>query len=307
MTLYGLLVSLGNQLGLSSNKPQHQNDEWLPKTGLSISMVFNRIIKIIMKYKINTIFVIDEIDNLADLVSKTGKDVLYQLTRANEHLQNIGSLTLIGISNDLTFKERLDPRVISSLSEEEIIFPNYNVNQIKEILQDRIKTAFIENSVDESAVNLCSALAGQEHGDARRAIDLLRVAGEIAEREQSNSVKIIHIKTAYKKTEEDKEITAITSYSLHEKLVIVSLLKSNKHYTGDVYLIYKELCKIVGQKALTQRRITQILSELELTGIVSGRIINQGIHGRSKKHSLTISSDIIKNTLQNDIIFSNIL
>ena len=99
------------------------------------------------------------------------------MTRANERLDK-GSLTLVGISNDLTFKEKLDPRVISSLGEEEIVFPTYNVEQIKRILKDRIQHAFIPNSIEDSALNLCAAMAGGEHGDARRAIDLIRVAGE---------------------------------------------------------------------------------------------------------------------------------
>ena len=123
-TLYGLLVSIGRQLGLS--------DKELPTTGLAISEVFKRILGNIDEGKTNAIFVIDEIDYLAQLVSKTGKDILYQLTRANERL-NHGSLTLVGISNDLTFKEKLDPRVISSLGEEEVVFTNYNVEQIKKI------------------------------------------------------------------------------------------------------------------------------------------------------------------------------
>ena len=122
-TLYGLLVSFGRQLGLGSQKTKDEK-LWLPGTGLSISEVFNRILYVLNKENTNAVFVIDEIDYLAELVSKTGKDILYSITRANERLQN-GSLSLIGISNDLTFKERLDPRVISSLSEEEIVFPNY--------------------------------------------------------------------------------------------------------------------------------------------------------------------------------------
>ena len=173
------MVSFGRQLGLS--------DKELPSTGLAISEVFKRILNNIDQENTNVVFVIDEIDYLAELVSKTGKDILYQLTRANENL-NSGSLTLIGISNDLTFKEKLDPRVISSLGEEEIVFTNYDVEQIKKILEERISEAFEAESVDESALNLCAALAGGEHGDARRAIDLIRVAGELAERQQSDKV-----------------------------------------------------------------------------------------------------------------------
>jgi len=184
-TLYGLLVSFGRQLELDEKE--------LPSTGLAISEVFKRLLRTINKGRLNVVFVIDEIDYLAHLVNKTGKDILYQLTRANERL-NDGSLTLVGISNNLTFKEQLDPRVISSLGEEEIVFTNYSAEQIRKILEARIQNAFIKNAIEEPALNLCAAMAGREHGDARRAIDLLRVAGELAEREQAESVNENHIR-----------------------------------------------------------------------------------------------------------------
>ena len=297
-TLYGLLVSLGRQLGLSEKE--------LPTTGLAISEVFKRLLNRINEDKLNAIFVIDEIDYLAQLVSKTGKDILYQLTRANERISK-GSLTLVGISNDLTFKEKLDPRVISSLGEEEIVFTNYDVEQIKKILDERITEAFIENSVEEPALNLCAALAGGEHGDARRAIDLIRVAGEIAERQQVDKVTTDHIREASLKIEENKEETALKSYPLHEKLVIIAIMKANGPSTGEIYSSYKNLCKIVGKDELTQRRITQMLSEIELSGIISGRLIHQGIHGRTKKFKLTVSSEMVKRTFKGDLTLQDII
>lgn len=297
-TLYGLLVSFGRQLGMS--------DKELPGTGLAISEVFKRILNNIDESKINAIFVIDEIDYLAQLVSKTGKDILYQLTRANERLKQ-GSLTLVGISNDLTFKEKLDPRVISSLGEEEVVFTNYNVEQIKKILEERIDEAFIPNSVEDPALNLCAALAGGEHGDARRAIDLIRVAGEIAERQQSEKVSQDHVREASLKIEENKEETSLKSYPLHEKLIILAIMKAGGSSTGEIYSSYKGLCKIVGRDELTQRRITQMLSEIELSGIISGRLIHQGIHGRTKKYKLTISSEMIKKTFKDDLTLQDIV
>jgi len=297
-TLYGLLVSFGRQLGLDEKN--------LPTTGLAISEVFKRLLKTINNQKINAIIVIDEIDYLAHLINKSGKDILYQLTRSNERLK-LGSITLVGISNDLTFKERLDPRVISTLGEEEIVFTNYSVIQIRKILEDRIRLAFDEKTIDESAVNLCAAMAGSEHGDARRAIDLLRVAGEIAEREQTKSVTENHIRMASQKIEENKEAIALESYPLHEKLVTIAVMKASGHSTGEIYNVYKNLCQNVGQNELTQRRITQMLSEIELSGIITGRIIHQGIHGRTKKFKLTVSPEMIKNTFKNNLTFENIL
>ena len=297
-TLYGLLVSLGRQLGL--------NEKELPTTGLAISEVFKRLLNRIREEKLNAIFVIDEIDYLAQLVVKTGKDILYQLTRANEQLE-VGSLTMVGISNDLTFKEKLDPRVISSLGEEEIVFTNYNVEQIKKILKERINESFIENAVEEPALNLCAALAGGEHGDARRAIDLLRVAGELAERQQSDKVTIEHVREASLKIEENKEEASLKSYPLHEKLVLLAIMKANGSSTGEIYSSYKNLCKTVGKDGLTQRRVTQMLSEIELSGIISGRLIHQGIHGRTKKYKLTVSSEMIKKSFKDELTLQDII
>jgi len=297
-TLYGLLVSFGRQLGLEEKQ--------LPTTGLSISEVFKRLLRTIDEKALNTVFVIDEIDFLVHLISKTGNDILYQLTRSNDRLKN-GSLTLIGISNDLTFKERLDPRVISSLGEEEIIFTNYTVNQIHKILEDRIQSAFVEGAVEESSLNLCAAMAGREHGDARRAISLLRVAGEMAEREQQEKITEEHIRRASQKMEEDKETTVLESYPLHEKLIILAVMRAGGSSTGEIFAAYKDLCKAVRQKELTQRRVTQMLSEIELSGIISGRIIHQGIHGRTKKFKLTISPDTVKQTLKKDLTLEDII
>ncbi|MDP2667732.1 MAG: AAA family ATPase [Nitrosopumilaceae archaeon] len=297
-TLYGLLVSFGRELGLGEKE--------LPSTGLAISEVFKRLLKTIEENHYNVVFVIDEIDHLVYLVSKTGNDVLYQLTRANERLKK-ATLTLVGISNDLTFKERLDPRVISSLGEEEIVFTNYTVEQLKKILEDRIQLAFIKGAIEESSLNLCAAMAGREHGDASRAIDLLRVAGEIAEREQSNIVKEEHVRKASQKIEEDKETTALRSYPLHEKLLIIAVMKASGFSTGEIYTAYKSLCKVIRQKELTQRRITQMLSDVELSGIITGKIIHQGIHGRTKKYKLTISPEMVKNTFKDELTFEDIL
>lgn len=297
-TLYGLLVRFGLQLELTNKD--------LPQTGLATSEIFNRILNEINHKKTNIIFIIDEIDHLIHLISKTKNDVMYQLTRANDRLEG-GSLTLVGISNDLTFKERLDPRVFSALGEEEIIFTNYTVEQLKGILDERAREAFTPDAVSVPALNLCAAMAGQEHGDARRAIDLLRVAGEAAEVQQTNKVTEEHVRTAAKKIEEKKETVVLRSYPLHEKLIILALMKSNGASTGEIYVTYKELSKTTRQKVLTQRRVTQILSEIAMSGIISGKITHQGIHGRTKKFTLAISPQTIKETFKDDVVLEDVL
>lgn len=296
--IYGLLVSLGRQIDL--------NEAELPGNGLAISEVFNRLLKKIDNEKLNVIFVIDEIDYLAKLVQKTGKDILYQLTRANERLEQ-GSLSLVGVSNDLTFKENLDPRVISSLGEEEIIFRNYNVEQIKKILEERINDAFLENSVEIGAINRCAALAGGEHGDARRALDLILKAGEIAERQQSDKVTDQHVSEASQKMEEQLVKSTLEAFPLHKKLVILAIMRSKGSSTGEIYSSYKNLCKSIGHDELTNRRIKQMLSEIDVSGIITGKIISQGSHGSTKKFTLEVATETIKNAFKDDLTLQDIV
>ena len=84
-------------------------------------------------------------------------------------------------------------------------------------------------------------------------------------------------------------------------------MKSSELSTGEIYITYKNLCKAVRQQELTQRRVTQMLSEIELSGIIYGRIVHQGIHGNTKKYKLTIPNEIVKNTFKNDLTFEDIL
>ena len=101
--------------------------------------------------------------------------------------------------------------MIISLSEEEIVFPNYVTNEITVILKDRINMAFENDVVSSGALKLCASMAGGEYGDARRAIDLLRVAAEIAERNQSKPITGEHVRMAAQKIEENTDVVALKS------------------------------------------------------------------------------------------------
>ena len=289
---YTMLVELGNSIGLR-----------FPFTGLASSELFSRIIAYIDKNNLNTVFVLDEIDFL---VKKHGDEILYQMTRANERLEN-GSLGLVGISNDLNFKEFLDPRVLSSLSEEEIVFSPYNVREIREILFERAKLGFYDGVVSNSAINLCAAIAGSEHGDARRAVDLLRVAGEVAEREGAEEVEEKHVRIAEKKIEQDKVIETLRRMPIHEKLVISSIMLSNNGSTGDIYNKYTELARRLGLDPVTQRRVGMMISELDMQGLISAPIVNKGRHGRTKRITLIIQPAILKQVILEDPSTSSII
>ena len=299
-TAYKVLYEIAEDMGINKEEKKLQ----VHFTGLSMGEATDRILDFIGKKKLNVVLVFDEIDSLVD---KNGDDILYNFTRANERISKGGFVSLIGISNSLTFKDKLDPRVRSSLSEEEMVFNPYKVEQLQKILIDRARVAFNDGAIDGAAINLCAAMAGKENGDARKAIDLLRVAAEIAERERADKVEEKHIRLAQEKIEKDTNFEILKNSTTHTKIIIMAIMKSKIGNTGEVYEIYSSLCRHTEQEPLTQRRITQIISELDQLGLVISNIMSQGRYGRSQRIKITVPVLTIKEALKDDPILSALL
>ena len=79
---------------------------------------------------------------------------------------------------------------------------------------------------------------------------------------------------------------------------MIHLLDKNKRkiFTGDVYELYKKLCTKTDLRPLTQRRISDIIGELDMLGIINATVISKGRYGRTRE----INSDI-NNTLKQKI------
>ena len=274
----------------------------VPFTGLAVGELFDRFRNGINKARFCLLIILDEVDTLVKRNEENS--LLYELTRINESLRG-GWVSLVGVSNDLHFKEFLDPRILSCLGEEEVIFKPYLADELCNILQARADIAFHEGSLKDSAIRLCAALAAGEHGDARRALDLLRIAGELAERSGTNQVTEDHVTAAQRKVEHDRINEVLTSLPLHSKLVLFSVFlfrnhSSNDAVTGDIYTIYQELCKEISVDVLTQRRVSGLISELDIMGILSARVVNFGRYGRTKKIRLGIQEKSIIEALSED-------
>jgi cell division control protein 6 len=230
--------------------------------------------------------------------------LLYELTRINETLRK-SKVSLAGISNDLRLKELLDPRVFSSLSEEEIVFNPYDADELRNILSERAKLAFHDGALSEGALSISAALAAAEHGDARRALDLLRVAGEVAERKGASVVTEEHVREAEKRIEHNRVVEVLQNLPLHSKLVILSILhlrdaEARRVITGEIYEVYRELCAELGVIPLTQRRLSTLANELDAMGLLNSKIVSMGRYGRTKKIKLEITRTLIRDVLVND-------
>jgi len=224
---------------------------------------------------------------------------LYNLTRLNSELSQT-QICIVGISNNLTFLDEIDPRIRSSLSEEEIVFPPYNALQLQEILNKRSEEAFKEKIVEDGVIAKCAAYAAREHGDARRALDLLRISGELAERDSSERILLKHIDEANSKIERDKILDVIKSEPKQFQLVLYSIIKlsekesGNTIFTGDVYNLYQDICVQNKSEVLTQRRISDIIQEFDMLGIINVKVISKGRGGRMREIKLAITNNIIQ-------------
>jgi len=294
-TEYRLLAELSRLLG-----------ENVPTTGLPTERIYNTFFNLIDLQEWVVIIILDEIDSL---IKKMGDDFLYNFTRINQDLKK-AKVSIIGITNDLHFIDILDPRVKSSLGEEEILFPPYNALELQDILKQRGAFGFQPNVLSEEVIPKCAALAAQEHGDARRALDLLRVAGEIAERQNDEKITEKHVDMALEKIDYDRVIEFVKSLPKQTKIVLLAIIfldenKQENIQTGDVYSVYEDKCKEVGLHPLTQRRISDLLAELDMMGVINAKIISLGRYGRTREIRLNVSGGVgkkIREILNNDLL-----
>ncbi len=286
---YRVFASLSQSLGLS-----------IPFTGLSVGEVFDRFRAGLETTRTMFIIVLDEIDAL---IKDRGDSILYELTRINEALSK-SKVAIVGISNDLRLKEFLDPRVFSSLSEEEMVFRPYDANELRNILLERSRLSFFDGCLTEAALSICAALAAAEHGDARRALDLLRVAGEVAERDAAKTITEEHVRNAEKHIEHNRVVEALKNLTLHSKLVLLSIYHLSRTNasasTGEIYDVYNELCGEIGTGLLTQRRVSTLVNELDAMGLLNSKVVSMGRYGRTKKIRLEISRGLIQDVFGGD-------
>jgi len=277
-TEYRLVAQIAREMGKA-----------IPATGLPTEEVYKIFYNELDRQQSLFIIILDEIDQV---VKKIGDELLYNLTRINSELSN-SQICLIGISNDTQFTSYLDSRVKSSLSEEDILFPPYDALQLQDILRKRSEIAFKEGVMEPGVIEKCAAYAARDHGDARRALDLLRVSGELCERNGDSKITLKYLDEAENKIERDKVYDLIQTQPKQHQLTLYSILqvstkRNERLFTGEVYEYYKNLCPKVGLRPLTQRRISDIIGEFDMLGIIYARIISKGRYGRTREITLSI-------------------
>jgi len=279
-----------------------------PFIGLPTDEIYAKTLSILDKKRMAVVIVLDEID-------KIDCTALYMLTRINTELSN-AKLSVIGISNSLKFADSLEPRVKSSLSQQTLIFNPYNAEQLSDILKNRCQQALAPNVLSDDVIPLCAALAAQEHGDARRALDLLRVAVELAERNHNPLVTIKHVRLAQNKIEKDRAAEVIYGLPVQQRLVLHAINRMQRYKerieklapitSGEMYKLYTNISRTLQYAPLTQRRTADFVSQLDMLGIIKTRVISKGRGGRTTEISVNIPSEELDRILQKDELYEEI-
>jgi len=285
-TKYRVVQTIASKLGRRGDSP-------IPFTGWPTDRVLEELITRMDRAGGVHIIVLDEIDNL---VARAGDGLLYNLTSLNTSLRS-SRCCIIGISNDLNFTQQLDPRVTSRLSQEDLVFHPYGAPEIQDILSERVTTGLREGVIEEGVLELCSALAAQEHGDARRALDLLRISVQKAEQRAQSNVDRRHVRLAQSQLEYDQVTPVLKTLPLHQKLLVLAIKLNEDNgmrniSTGETYRTYSEACMKISVEPLTPRRISSLLNELDTLGLIMARNVSKGRGGRSKQVNSAIPKGV---------------
>ncbi len=288
---YSVFEAIGNSF----------NGEQIPFTGWSFDRLFSTVKKKVDQWEGIVIIVLDEIDKF---VMKNGDDVLYQLLLLNSDLEK-SKISIVGITNDVKFSEFLDPRVKSRLNEEKIVFSPYTSSDLFDILKDRVNLAKLNNFVNDENLKLIATLAAQENGDARKAIELLKTSVYVAISNGEKNLNEKYIYLARAKLDSDAVTESLRMLPLQSKVLLlgIALLYESGNTqvnTGEVFDAYKNLALAAGLPVLTSRRITDMLSDLDMQGLVSAKVKSLGRYGRTKLIDLSIPVNDVKKVILQD-------
>ncbi|WP_256686168.1 orc1/cdc6 family replication initiation protein [Halococcus qingdaonensis] len=263
------------------NKLLPQDASRFPKRGLGTGDAFEELYQQLDRVGGTHLFVFDEIDHLDEVDT-----LLYELPRArsNGHLSD-ARVGIIGISNNYTFRKTLSPKVKDTLMENEISFSPYDATELKAILKDRAEQAFVEDGWEQSAVGMASAISAQDMGNARQAIDLLRVGGEVAERAGDSCVIDDHIETARELVQRGRLANRIRDQTDHSQYVLETIARLEKRddtpaRSKEIRETYEQVAESWATTPLTSlKSIQDHLADLHMLGFLQRDKRNQGRSG----------------------------
>lgn len=272
----------------------------IPHTGLSTSKYYKLLWQTLDAQFDSVIIILDEIDLMND------DSILMKLSRAEEAGKIECSIGIIAISNKIQYVDALNERVKSSFQHKELFFQPYDATQLRNIMSNR-EDAFIEGVLSSDVIPLAAAFAAQEHGDARKAIDILRHAGEVANEADMTEVMEDHVRQAQQHAEKDRFRELINGAPNQAKAGLLALTEltlntsDNAFLTSSIYDQYQSVCKELDMNVLSVRRFRDIMKEQAFLGVIETEKINKGRTGGIHLQNRLIEDPrVVRETLSED-------
>ena len=297
---YGTETQASRQMarGLRDGFGNSAEEQSIPRKGIGAADYRDITWELLEKERVDAFVVIlDEIDKL------DGDALLRSLSRARESGKADAFIGVVCISNKIAYRERLSERVDSSLQDNELIFDPYDATQLEAILNRR-RDAFADGVLDDGVISKTAALAAREHGDARKAIDMLYEAGRLAEKERADQVTEKHVDVALKRAEINRFQKLVSGQTAHVKHILRALAllteqrDGGKFRTAEVYDTYEKIAEQVGATPLSYDRVQRLLKEQAFLGVTESEHTGGG-HGEGsyRVHRLLRSPEIITKAL----------
>ena len=241
--------------------------------------------------------VVDEVDN----ISADG-DIFYTFLAKTLPRYVPVRIFYLFLTNRLEWEKMVDPRVLSVLKKMDMIFEPYNAVDLVEILNLRVEKALDRKKVDTGAIRKIAAYASRETGDARKAVELLVKAAKIAE-ETTGRLGEAEVDAADSMLEIDKTEELIGKLASQQRLALLACYTGLRRQrrsisTGHAYRYYMEMCERNGSRPLTQRRFSDMVSFLDLYGLINARVISKGRYGKTRELSGSLPERIVKKLSQ---------
>ncbi|WP_153952915.1 orc1/cdc6 family replication initiation protein [Halosegnis longus] len=233
------------------------------------------------------VVVIDEIDKFPEI-----NEILYTLSRTKSKDGVEVPVTTIGISNDLDFRGDIESRVQSTLQPEHRTFTPYTTDQLVAILGNR-RDAFRAGALADETIETTAELAAEEHGDARRAVQLLRKAGDLAEEQGDEQVTPQHVRDADELVEVEIAMNLVKGTPLAGKLLLFAICRLSRNNpdkewfrTSEIHDVYQTLSRDTETEPKSYNRALDALNKHVTTGLLESRKQAGGDNGMFRTFSL---------------------
>lgn len=243
---------------------------FVQRRGLAKDEILEKLMEVCKKGKKGIIVCLDEVDQLV----YKDPDALYDLLRINQYIDNPFGLILI--SNNPNVFMNIEPRIKSSLSIDQIEFKPYSLEEMKKILEERVKLVF--HSVEQGVVLLCANHAVENGGDVRIGLECLQKAGRIAESESANKLKVENVRSVLSKVKKVKPEILKEKINKNERKILEVLGNRRNVFSGQ---LYEEYCLKV-PNPVSQRTFEEAVNHLAETGLICMRDRKRGIRGRTR-------------------------